>query len=83
MLYTPRQTSSVSQCSELEARFESAIAGIDGISDVELIINMSEGEVRGAAAVCCSTRADAVERVSGLLASGLDLPYNRIYVVCN
>lgn len=69
--------------SDLEKRFEEAILKLDGISEAEVIIQKNGDEITGAVAVCKGGTDSERETVTKLLCSGLDLPANRIYVVCN
>lgn len=72
-----------SEISELESKFERAILGMEGISEVRVIITEQNGSIAGAAAVCKGGSGNDERRITELLKSGLDLPANRIYVVCN
>lgn len=69
--------------STLELRYEEAITGLEGISEAEVIIQEKDGKITGAVAVCKGGTDSERETVTKLLSSGLDLPANRIYVVCN
>ena len=69
--------------SSLESRFEEAILKLSGISEADVIIQKSGDEITGAVAVCKGGTDAEREVITRLLCSGLDLPSNRIYVVCN
>lgn len=69
--------------SNLESRFEEAILKLEGISEADVIIQRNGEEITGAVAVCKGGGDGERETVTKLLCSGLDLPANRIYVVCN
>lgn len=69
--------------SELESRFEQAITKLPGISKADVIIQKSGDLVTGAVAVCVGGSDADREVITNILCSGLDLPSNRIYVVCN
>lgn len=67
----------------LEAQFEQAIAELENIDSAKVIIKKDEGKITGAIAVCSGGGDKERENVTNLLSSGLDLPSNKIYVVCN
>ncbi len=69
--------------SDLELRYEEAIIKLEGIDEADVIIQKSGDKITGAVAVCKGGTDTDRETVTKLLSSGLDLPANRIYVVCN
>lgn len=69
--------------SDLELRYEEAILKLEGITQAEVIIQKNGDKITGAVAVCKGGTDTDRETVTKLLSSGLDLPANRIYVVCN
>ncbi len=79
----PQLTKNEEEKSDLELRYEQAIMKLDSISEAEVIIQKSGDKITGAVAVCKGGSDSVRETVTNLLCSGLDLPANRIYVVCN